>query len=146
MPDGDIPQDIVDFVVQTHKGQTGIVYCRTKGSCDEVAATLQAAGVSAAAYYGSMSERAKSAALSGWVGGTVHVVCATIAFGMGVDKHDVRFVVHHDMAKSVEAFLQVGPPPPPPPPPPPRAAAARGSRQQTADSSSCDGEPQHCAV
>ena len=70
------------------------VYCQKKATCDEVAEELRRHGVVAASYYGSMADKTKSAALTGWVGGSIQVICATIAFGMGVDKAEVRFVSH----------------------------------------------------
>jgi ATP-dependent DNA helicase RecQ len=87
----------------------GIVYTATQRSAEEVAAALVERGVHAAPYHAGLSMKRRDAVQEAFMAGTeveVDVVVATIAFGMGVDKHDVRFVVHHDVAESVDSYYQ----------------------------------------
>jgi RecQ family ATP-dependent DNA helicase len=82
----------------------GIVYCHKRDDCDSVAQQLSAAGYRAAAYHSTAKQR--DVVLADWTAGKLDVVVATIAFGMGIDKPDVRFVVHVNISKSLEAFYQ----------------------------------------
>jgi len=85
----------------------GIVYTATQRSAEEVAAALDERGVRAAPYHAGLSMKRRDAVQEAFMAGTeVDVVVATIAFGMGVDKHEVRFVVHHEVAESVDAYYQ----------------------------------------
>jgi ATP-dependent DNA helicase RecQ len=86
----------------------GIVYTATKRAAEEVAEALAERGVRAAAYHGGMAARKRDAVQEAFMepGGDVDVVVATIAFGMGVDKPDVRWVLHHDVSESVDAYYQ----------------------------------------
>ena len=85
----------------------GIVYCATQRGTEELAEALRERGVRAAAYHAGMGARERDAAQDAFMDeGTVDVMVATIAFGMGVDKDDVRFVVHHDVSESVDAYYQ----------------------------------------
>jgi ATP-dependent DNA helicase RecQ len=86
----------------------GIVYAATQKGAESLAADLQERGVKAAAYHGGLSAKRREAAQEAFMGdgGEVDVMCATIAFGMGVDKPDVRWVVHHDVSESVDAYYQ----------------------------------------
>src|SRR3954466_16336392 len=97
---------LLEWVVD-HDGP-GIVYAATQKGSEELASALNERGVRAAAYHGGLSARRREAAQEAFMAddGDVDVMCATIAFGMGVDKPDVRWVVHHDVSESVDAYYQ----------------------------------------
>ena len=88
------------------RGESGIVYCISRKSTEEVAATLLEAGVSARHYHAGMEASERDRAQDAFRNGTVDVIVATIAFGMGIDKSDVRFVIHKDMPRSIEGYYQ----------------------------------------
>jgi ATP-dependent DNA helicase RecQ len=90
----------------TRAGQTGIVYCGTRARTDRVAARLRDKGINAIAYHAGLAAADKRAALRRFRAGDAMVMVATIAFGMGIDRPDVRFVVHLDMPDSPEAYYQ----------------------------------------
>jgi len=89
-----------------HRGEAGIVYARSRSRVDRLAAELRAAGFDAVAYHAGLSTELRSAALQRFRNDAAVVVVATIAFGMGIDKPDVRFVAHVDLPKSLEAYYQ----------------------------------------
>ncbi len=89
-----------------HRGEAGIVYARSRNRVDQLARELQAAGVDAVAYHAGLSGEQRRAALQRFRNEAAVVVVATIAFGMGIDKPDVRFVAHVDLPKSLEAYYQ----------------------------------------
>jgi ATP-dependent DNA helicase RecQ len=89
-----------------HYGQSGIVYCLSRGECEENAIKLRAYGVSADFYHASASPEHKEKVQNGWISGEIKVVVATIAFALGINKHDVRFVIHLTIPKSIEAYYQ----------------------------------------
>jgi len=89
-----------------HRGEAGIVYARSRSRVDQLARELQAAGFDAVAYHAGLSAEQRSAALQRFRNEAAVVVVATIAFGMGIDKPDVRFVAHVDLPKSLEAYYQ----------------------------------------
>lgn len=93
-------------VLARHRDQCGIVYCGTRAKTERVAARLQEKGFAAAAFHAGLEPAAKRDALSRFRSGEALVVVATIAFGMGIDRPDVRFVVHLDMPDSPEAYYQ----------------------------------------
>ena len=88
------------------EGRSGIVYVATRRRCEELAAAIDAAGVPARAYHAGLPRRERDAVHDGFLDGTVPVVVATTAFGMGIDKPDVRFVLHGDVPASVDAYYQ----------------------------------------
>ena len=88
------------------RGDSGIVYCLTRKRTAEVAARLVAEGVPAAAYHAGLPAAERTAVQDAFLRDELQVVVATVAFGMGIDKPDVRFVVHHDMPKSIEGYYQ----------------------------------------
>jgi len=92
--------------IARHRGACGIVYCGTRAKTERVAAALAAKGVPAVAFHAGLEPEQKRAALARFRSGEPIVVVATIAFGMGIDKPDVRFVAHLDMPESPEAFYQ----------------------------------------
>lgn len=96
---------VVDLVRHRFPPRTcGIVYCLSKRDCEEMAAELRKAGVLAAFYHADTKD--KASVQEAWTRDALHVICATIAFGMGINKPDVRFVVHAAMPKSIEGFFQ----------------------------------------
>ncbi len=105
---GDAPKvgDAILRLVQARRGQTGIVYCLSRKSVESTAEYLQSHGVRAAAYHAGMNAAARDEAQEAFRRDDVDVVVATIAFGMGIDKSNVRFVIHRDMPKSLEGFSQ----------------------------------------
>lgn len=93
-------------VLSAHSGQGGIVYVTLQYSAEQVAQYLQQQGISARAYHAGMKNEDRTAVQQEFMAGTISVVVATIAFGMGVDKPDIRFVVHYDLPKSIENYSQ----------------------------------------
>jgi ATP-dependent DNA helicase RecQ len=89
-----------------HRGEAGIVYCRSRRGTDEVAVLLNAEGIPSLSYHAGMEAAARLANQDRFVKEDGLVMAATVAFGMGIDKPDVRFVVHHDPPKSIEAYYQ----------------------------------------
>lgn len=88
------------------RGDAGIVYVATRDGAETLAARLRASGIPALPYHAGMTAAARRETQDRFIGGKVPVVCATSAFGMGIDKPDVRFVVHYDMPKTLEAYYQ----------------------------------------
>ena len=101
----DALDDLVRFV-KCRRGLTGIVYSLTKKDAEDIAGALATAGVRALYYHAGMSGKERTFVQRAWQRGQVHVVCATIAYGMGIDKADVRYVVHYCVAKSIEGYYQ----------------------------------------
>ncbi len=91
---------------ERHRGEAGIVYCLSRRRTEEVAADLRNNGHAAACYHAGLTSRDRRDVQDGFLSGRLDVVCATVAFGMGIDKADVRYVVHYDMPRSVEAYYQ----------------------------------------
>ena len=85
---------------------SGVVYMRNRRKCEEVASFLKANGISAEYYHAGLGTETRSARQEAWKRGTTRVMVCTNAFGMGIDKPDVRFVVHMDLPDSVEAYFQ----------------------------------------
>eukprot|EP00041_Stephanoeca_diplocostata_P011097 m.180179 g.180179 ORF g.180179 m.180179 type:complete len:919 (-) comp18410_c0_seq3:152-2908(-) len=90
----------------THPAAAGVVYTYKRELCNELAANLRAAGIPAEAYHSGLKKSERERVLSGWSDKTVNIVVATIAFGMGIDRRDVRFVIHWTMPKSMEGYYQ----------------------------------------
>ncbi|KAG1818681.1 P-loop containing nucleoside triphosphate hydrolase protein [Suillus subaureus] len=106
---------VYDFVMTLHRRRarpsSGIIYCRTRAACDELSAFLRGKGISARPYHRGIRPHMLDKTLSEWEAGGngdggVDVVCATIAFGMGIDKSDVRYIIHYDLPKSFEGYYQ----------------------------------------
>ncbi len=98
-------RQVLGFVT-AHSGESGIVYCRTRARTEALCAVLRAAGHPAVAYHAGMTKEKRGAAQDRFLREDGVVVVATIAFGMGIDKPDVRFVCHADMPDSIEAYYQ----------------------------------------
>ena len=99
-------EDMAAIIQQQFKNKTGIVYCLSKKDCDDLSMDLRKAGIKAKAYHAGLNKDERSQTQDHWLQDKVKVVCATIAFGMGIDKPDVRFVIHHTVSKSMENFYQ----------------------------------------
>jgi len=89
-----------------HRDDAGIVYCLSKKETEEIARELRKRGFSALAYHAGLPAQTREKVQDGFIKGAVRVVCATVAFGMGIDKPDVRYVIHYDLPKSVESYYQ----------------------------------------
>lgn len=100
-----VDADIIRFVKQ-NEGKSGIVYCLSRKRVEELAQTLQVNGVKAVPYHAGLDAKTRSKHQDMFLMEDTDVVVATIAFGMGIDKPDVRFVIHHDIPKSIESYYQ----------------------------------------
>ena len=97
---------LVRFIKQEHFGQSGIVYCLKRDSVDEAARALNERGIAALSYHAGLEAEVRAQRQDRFLREDGIVMCATIAFGMGIDKPDVRFVAHLDMPKSIENYFQ----------------------------------------
>ncbi|MEZ4806651.1 MAG: DNA helicase RecQ [Flavobacteriales bacterium] len=104
-PKRDVGRDITRFVKQ-HEGRSGIIYCLSRKKVEEVAQTLVVNGIKALPYHAGMDAAQRASTQDRFLMEDVDVIVATIAFGMGIDKPDVRFVIHHDIPKSLESYYQ----------------------------------------
>ena len=102
----DAREQLMRFIREQHPGESGIVYCLSRKKVDETAARLAAEGVAALPYHAGMEAAARAANQERFQREDGVVIVATIAFGMGIDKPDVRFVAHLDLPKSIEAYYQ----------------------------------------
>ena len=100
-----IESDIIRFIRQ-HKGKSGVIYCLSRKKVEEIAQLLQVNGISAVPYHAGLDAKTRAKHQDMFLMEDVDVVVATIAFGMGIDKPDVRFVIHHDIPKSLESYYQ----------------------------------------
>lgn len=98
--------DIVALIQNKFPRSSGIVYCFSRKDCENTAKELTAAGIKTVAYHAGLTDKARATTQAQWISDKVKVVAATIAFGMGIDKPDVRFVIHQTMPKSVEGYYQ----------------------------------------
>ena len=101
----DVNKEVIKFVKQ-HHGKSGIIYCLSRKKVEELAETLQVNGVKALPYHAGLDSQTRVLNQDKFLMEEVDVIVATIAFGMGIDKPDVRFVIHYDMPKSLEGYYQ----------------------------------------
>ena len=104
-PKVNIDKEIVKFINQ-HKGKSGIVYCLSRRKVEEFAQLLQVNGINALPYHAGLDQKTRVANQDKFLMEECDVIVATIAFGMGIDKPDVRFVIHYDIPKSLESYYQ----------------------------------------
>ncbi|MCH4156382.1 MAG: DNA helicase RecQ [Muribaculaceae bacterium] len=101
----DVDKDIIKFI-KSQEGKSGIIYCLSRKKVEELAATLQVNNIKALPYHAGMDSPTRTANQDAFLLEKVDVIVATIAFGMGIDKPDVRFVIHYDIPKSLEGYYQ----------------------------------------
>ena len=101
----DVDKDIIKFIKQ-HPGKSGIIYCLSRKKVEELAAILRANDIKASAYHAGLDSVTRSQTQDYFLMEKIDVIVATIAFGMGIDKPDVRFVIHYDIPKSLEGYYQ----------------------------------------
>ena len=101
----EVDKDIIKFIKQ-HPGKSGIIYCLSRKKVEELAAILRANDIKAAAYHAGLDSTTRTQTQDAFLMEDIDVIVATIAFGMGIDKPDVRFVIHYDIPKSLEGYYQ----------------------------------------
>ena len=102
----DATRQLLRFIQSEHAGEAGIVYCQSRKRVEEIAGTLQGAGINAMAYHAGLDSALRQQRQDKFLRDDAQVMVATIAFGMGIDKPDVRFVAHLDMPKNIEGYYQ----------------------------------------
>ena len=100
-----VDKEIIRFI-KSNPGKSGIIYCLSRKKVEELAEILQANDISAMAYHAGMEAAARSSTQDAFIMEKIDVIVATIAFGMGIDKPDVRYVIHYDIPKSLEGYYQ----------------------------------------
>uniref|UniRef100_A0A669C8H9 RecQ-like DNA helicase BLM n=1 Tax=Oreochromis niloticus TaxID=8128 RepID=A0A669C8H9_ORENI len=102
-----VDEDCTSWIKKHYPRDSGIVYCLSRNDCDAMAESLQRAGLSALSYHAGLSDSDREYVQSKWINQDgCQVICATIAFGMGIDKPDVRYVIHASLPKSMEGYYQ----------------------------------------
>lgn len=104
-PKKDVTRDIIRYV-KSQPGKSGIIYCQSRRKVEELAETLAVNGVNAVPYHAGLDSKTRSKNQDLFLLEKVDVIVATIAFGMGIDKPDIRFILHHDIPKSLESYYQ----------------------------------------
>lgn len=98
--------EIIDSIQTRFKNQTGIIYCHSKNSCEQTAQQMQKNGIKCSFYHAGMEPDDRLHVQKAWQNDRIQVICATVAFGMGIDKPDVRFVYHFTVPRTLEGYYQ----------------------------------------
>eukprot|EP01132_Coremiostelium_polycephalum_P007487 gene7487-9201_t len=101
-----VNSDIYDFICKTYPGKSGIIYCLSINDCEKVADDLKKRGLKVGVYHGKLEPDVRQSVQNQWTRDIVKIIVATIAFGMGINKPDVRFVIHYSLPKSLEGYYQ----------------------------------------
>ena len=101
-----VVSDIISYINSNYPKKSGIVYCLSRKDCENVAEKLCDQGIIASFYHGDLDKEERRIRQENWQLGRTHVIAATIAFGMGINKPDVRFVIHHSIPKSLDGYCQ----------------------------------------
>lgn len=104
-PKQNVVKEIIKYI-KGQQGKSGIIYCLSRKKVEELAETLKVNGIKAAPYHAGLEAKERAATQDAFLMEDIDVIVATIAFGMGIDKPDVRFVIHHDIPKSLEGYYQ----------------------------------------
>lgn len=104
-PKRDVEKEIIRYI-KNHQGESGIIYCLSRKKVEEIAELLQVNGINALPYHAGLDANSRARHQDMFLMEEVDVIVATIAFGMGIDKPDVRYVIHHDIPKSIESYYQ----------------------------------------
>ena len=99
-------EEMVEMIKEQFPRKTGIIYCLSKKDCDDLADKLTGVGIQARSYHAGLPDDTRATIQDDWIKGKYKVVVATIAFGMGIDKADVRYVIHNSLPKSLEGYYQ----------------------------------------
>ncbi|XP_033216323.1 Bloom syndrome protein homolog [Belonocnema kinseyi] len=100
------PEEVIGLIKSKYRNESGIVYCLSRKDCDDYAAQMKNNAIKALSYHAGLSDQQRADVQGLWIAEEIKVVCATIAFGMGIDKPNVRFVIHAALPKSIEGYYQ----------------------------------------
>ena len=104
-PKHDVEKEMIKFI-REHPNKSGIVYCLSRKKVEEIAETLQVNGINARPYHAGLDQKTRISNQDAFIMDDCDIIVATIAFGMGIDKPDIRYVIHHDIPKSLEGYYQ----------------------------------------
>ena len=104
-PKHDVEKEMIKFI-REHPNKSGIVYCLSRKKVEEIAETLQVNGINALPYHAGLDQKTRISNQDAFIMDDCDIIVATIAFGMGIDKPDIRYVIHHDIPKSLEGYYQ----------------------------------------
>lgn len=99
-------EDMVNFIKSRYNSSSGIIYCLSRKDCEDISSQISQKGIKAAPYHAGLSDHVRETVQKDWITNKFKVICATIAFGMGIDKPDVRYVLHFSIPKSIEGYYQ----------------------------------------